>query len=207
VRDRGAAIRARRESLGLTLDAVASATRISVAHLEALEEDRLDDLPPGPYAGAYLRAVCHELGLDDPLELGDDITPIPAEPPQGAPLWLVRALAGLSLLALLALLASLAWERVGPSLAMPVARAPDQHLRVAAQRPTRLRVEVDGEPALDRRVERGEKLSFHAADRLAIRVEATSHVRLEWNGAVLVPQGRQDVPRELVFVDDRGLGW
>lgn len=206
---RGAAIRARREALGISLEDLAASTRIPVNHLEAIEQDDIDALPSGPYATAYVRAVCTELGLDDPVELYDDeaFEPLAVTPPQGAPLWLVRALAGLSLLALVGLIASLLLERLGPSLPPIPSRIPDQRLVVVAQRPTRLRVEVDGAVVLDRKVEREERLEFDAADRVALQVDATSRVRIEWNGVAIVPQGRQDAPRELVFVDDRGLGW
>ena len=53
----GPAIRARRLALGRSLEDVSAATRIPVQHLESLEEDRPEDLPAGPYAAVWLRAV------------------------------------------------------------------------------------------------------------------------------------------------------
>lgn len=199
---RGHTIRARREQLGWTIEAVAQATRIPVPYVQAIEADQLDALPPGPYAHAYVRALAVHLGVDP--SLSDEDLPMPATPPQGAPLWLVRALAGLSLVALVGVLGSYAVDRLGPGLAMP-SRDPDQRLAISVQRRTALRVEVDGVVALDRTVDGGEQLSFAASDRIALTLRSTSHVHLEWNGVHIVPQGRQDVPRELVFVDDRGL--
>ena len=203
---RGAAIRKRREALGSSLEAVAAATRIPVAHLEAIEAERLDELPAGPYAAAYVRALCAHLGIED--SSSEDVAPLPATPPQGAPLWFVRGLAGASILALAGLVVSLIWERIAAELpAVPESAAPEQQLVIVARQTTRLRVEADGTELLDREVAGGEKLEFAARERLEVDVRATSHVRIEWNGVVMVPQGRQDAPRKLVFVDDRGVQW
>jgi hypothetical protein len=204
---RGAAIRARREAMGLDLDEVAQATRIPRAHLLALEEERYDALPSGPYAAVYTRAVSRYLGLDVHSS-SDDGSVLPPAPPQGAPLWFVRVLAMGSVVALVVLLSSLVWERLRPVLpTVPSADVPDQRLILVARRDTELVVKVDGSTVLDRKVEHGEELEFVASERIELVLEATSHVRLEWNGVAVVPQGRQDAPRTLVFVDDRGVGW
>lgn len=68
----GTDLKDRRERLGLTLGEVAVATRISEDALEALEEGAVHQLPPGPYADAYARAV---EGLYARLEAGDDPGP------------------------------------------------------------------------------------------------------------------------------------
>jgi hypothetical protein len=202
----GAVIRARREELGQTLEEVARATRIPLAHLEAVEEDRLDRLPTGPYASAYNRALCAHLGLEP--SSSEDSPPLPAAPPQGAPLWMVRAMAMTSVVALALVLGSLVWERVRASLpALPLGARPGQELVVVARRPTRLTVRVDGAPALDRAVKEGERLSFEGRDAIELDVRATSDVKLQWNGVTVVPQGRQDAPRTLRFVDDPAVQW
>lgn len=61
----GEVLRARREELRQTPDQVASATRIPVAHIVALEEGRYEDLPSGPYAAGYLRTLRDHYGLSD----------------------------------------------------------------------------------------------------------------------------------------------
>ena len=62
--DIGAALRAARSSLGLTLDAISETTRVRVRHLEALESGRFDQLPSRPFTIGYVRAYAKALGLD-----------------------------------------------------------------------------------------------------------------------------------------------
>lgn len=199
----GARLRARREALGRSLQELAAATRIPAQHLEALEDDRLEDLPAGPYAQVWARAVAAELGLE--ASESEEAPPV-AQPPQGAPLWLVRALAVSSLMALFVVLASWAWERVRPVIDAPriTTSTPDQHLAVSARRTTRVSVTVDGEPSFDGELSGGERKEFAGRDRVEISVESLSAVGLSWNGVDLVPQGVQDAPRRRVFVDDAG---
>lgn len=198
---RGATLRARRLALGRTLEQVSAATRIPVPHLEALEEDRLEDLPAGPYAGAYLRALRAELDLEGSSES----EPEPAvAAPSGAPLWAVRAIAATSVIGLVVVIASFTWERLAPRLApgTPVDTAPDQVLVVHPVRTTNLRVVADGETRHEGEAAGGERLEFQAKDRIEVEVRAIADVKLEWNGQEIVPQGRQDAGRRLVFEDD-----
>lgn len=53
-----------RLNAGYELDDVASALRIRLAHLKALEEGRFDDLPGKTYAIGFLRSYAEFLGLD-----------------------------------------------------------------------------------------------------------------------------------------------
>lgn len=203
---RGAAIRKRREALGYSLQEVAAATRIPLAHLKAIEHERHDELPAGPYAAAYVRALCAHLGLEEPSS--DEVVPMPATPPQGAPLWFVRGLAGASIVALVGIVLSLIWERVRAELpALPNPAEPEMHLKILARQTTHLRVTADGVEVMDRELPGGERKEFEARERLEVELRATSQVRIEWNGVVVVPQGRQDAPRKLVFLDDRGVQW
>lgn len=123
---------------------------------------------------------------------------------QGPPLWFVRALAFVSIAVLVLIAGITAWDRVhlllvpkkGSSTAL------DQTLAVVARETTHLVVAVDGADVLDREVAGGEQLVFQARDRIEISIEAASDVELTWNGDPLVPQGRQDLPRRIVLVDD-----
>jgi cytoskeleton protein RodZ len=60
----GALLRQYREAFGLKADALALALRVSPAKLEALEADRLDELPDAMFARALTLAVCRQLKAD-----------------------------------------------------------------------------------------------------------------------------------------------
>jgi cytoskeleton protein RodZ len=60
----GAILRSYRSDLGLGIDALASAMRVPVVKLQALEDDRLDALPDAMFARALALAVCRQLKTD-----------------------------------------------------------------------------------------------------------------------------------------------
>ena len=60
----GVEFRSMRESRGLTIDAIAAATRITPRMIEAVERNDLHSLPPRPYARGFVAAYGRELGLD-----------------------------------------------------------------------------------------------------------------------------------------------
>lgn len=60
----GTLLRQYREAHGFQLDTLAQALRVSPAKLEALEADRLGDLPDAMFARALTLAVCRQLKTD-----------------------------------------------------------------------------------------------------------------------------------------------
>jgi cytoskeletal protein RodZ len=60
----GVEFRTIRESRGLTIDRISSATRIPVRYIEALERDDIRALPARPYVRGFVAAYGRELGLD-----------------------------------------------------------------------------------------------------------------------------------------------
>jgi Helix-turn-helix domain len=60
----GEALRAERERRGITLDAIASRTKISVSLLAALERGDCSRWPGGLYSRAYVREYAGVIGLD-----------------------------------------------------------------------------------------------------------------------------------------------
>lgn len=62
--DIGSALRAVRESRGLSLDELADATRVRRSYLAAIEDMRLETLPSRPFTIGYIRAYAKALGLD-----------------------------------------------------------------------------------------------------------------------------------------------
>lgn len=200
-------LRARREALGLTLEQVQKDTRIPLAHLAAIEEGRLEDLPEGPWRDAYVRAYRERLGLA-PDAAPDEDVPVPA-PPGRVPLAAVRIVAGAAVLSLLGLVA---WQLrpeelpldLGDGSGSVASDEPDQLVKVRANREVRLRILVDGAVAVERTLANGEQVEVAGKDRVEIELPAAEAARIEYNGDVVTPQGRQDEPRRIVFVDDAG---
>lgn len=203
-------LRALRVRAGVSLDEVAERTGLPVAHVEALEHARVDQLPAGPYVAAYYRLV---LGVVGGAVEVDEVPEPPPDPPRARALWIPRIAA---FIAVFALIGAMAWqvrERgmagvrvVAQALAPAPPRPHDLEVRLTARRDTRLRVVADGEVALDGPVAPGESHAFHARARIEVEVPAAEAVAIEYNGQPVVPQGRQGTPRKLVFVDDLAPG-
>ncbi len=60
----GDLLRESREEKELSLEEVSEITKIKIEYLKALEENRLEDLPTGPYKKTFLKKYCSPLGLD-----------------------------------------------------------------------------------------------------------------------------------------------
>jgi cytoskeleton protein RodZ len=60
----GAVLRARRLELGLSYADVANAVKLPPSRINALEEERWDELPDGPYLRGFLRNIARALKLD-----------------------------------------------------------------------------------------------------------------------------------------------
>ena len=60
----GSILRAAREEKGVSLEAVAAATRIRLNFLRDLERDMFDSLPPAVYVAGFIRNHCDFLGVD-----------------------------------------------------------------------------------------------------------------------------------------------
>lgn len=83
----GALLRQLREDAGFKLDVLAQALRVSPAKLEALEADRLDELPDAMFARALTLAVCRQLKTDAAPVLallpGQDVSRLAAKNERG----------------------------------------------------------------------------------------------------------------------------
>lgn len=60
----GARLRHERETLGMSLEEIARATRIPSHSLERIEADRFDDLPGEVFVRGFLKSYARTLGLD-----------------------------------------------------------------------------------------------------------------------------------------------
>lgn len=192
----GHQLRSAREHRGLSIEDVARETHVPERYLDALEKDRPDLLPDGPYRTGYLRLYQGFLGFPGaPAEVGSSEEAERAS--SGG--WMV---AGAVLAALVVLGAAAALSAGPPGVA---AVGADQQVRVEMLRAGHLTVIVDGVVEHDRYLEGGSVVEVAGHDRVVVEVPAIDRTRVTWNGKRVVPQGVQDQPRRLIFVDD-GLG-
>ncbi|MGD2245991.1 MAG: DUF4115 domain-containing protein [Candidatus Aminicenantes bacterium] len=61
----GQDLRRERELRGISLEEISNSTKISLKQLEAVEQDRLDDLPGGFFIKAILKAYANSIGLEE----------------------------------------------------------------------------------------------------------------------------------------------
>ncbi len=81
----GSSLREARRRRGVELSEAADATLIRARYLEALEDERFDVLPEGPYLRSFLREYAEYLGLDGDIlvtELMVRAAPPALEPPE-----------------------------------------------------------------------------------------------------------------------------
>src|SRR5687767_11118672 len=84
--DFGAKMKRAREERGVSLRQIATATKISVSALEALERNDISRLPGGIFSRAFVRAYAVEIGLDPEATIRDFITQFPHDSvTQGSP--------------------------------------------------------------------------------------------------------------------------
>lgn len=85
----GSRLRVAREQSGLSLRQIADSTKLSVRALEALERERIAQLPGGIYRRAIVRAYAREIGLNPEVTLREFLQQhpddLPAPPPLPSP--------------------------------------------------------------------------------------------------------------------------
>jgi cytoskeletal protein RodZ len=81
----GSYLRALREERKGSLADMSLATRVSVGQLEALEADKLAELPAPVFVRGFIRAYCHFLGQPSDEALGRYGASVGADPQAGAP--------------------------------------------------------------------------------------------------------------------------
>lgn len=82
----GHMLRQAREHSGVTLRDIADATKLSVATLQALENNRMTQLPGGIYRRAIVRAFAGAVGLDPEATLRTFLEQYPDDVPSWATL-------------------------------------------------------------------------------------------------------------------------
>jgi hypothetical protein len=83
----GSSLREARRRRGIGLPEASAATMIRARYLEALEDERVDALPEGPYQRSFLREYAEYLGLDGDILVAEWMVrfPPPAPEPPSAP--------------------------------------------------------------------------------------------------------------------------
>src|SRR5207302_8096576 len=86
--DVGSKLRAARERRGVSLRQIATATKISIGALEALERNDLARLPGGIFSRAFVRSYASQVGLDADETIQEFLSQFPHDPatPAHAPL-------------------------------------------------------------------------------------------------------------------------
>ena len=148
-----------------------------------------------------------EKGPDEAQEperaVRDEVHEVPTPASGRMPLWAVRAVAIGLLATLLLVLAYGARNRLSPPRP-PAVEVADQHVVVSALRQVRVRVKVDDAAPIERVLANGESFEVTGRARVEVDLPAVEAARIEYNGETIAPQGRQDEPRKLVFIDDVG---
>jgi cytoskeletal protein RodZ len=80
----GARLKKERERQGITLEDVASSTKIGTRMLRALEEEHFDQLPGGIFNKGFVRAYARHLKLDEDEAIADYLAASGLRPPQAA---------------------------------------------------------------------------------------------------------------------------
>ncbi len=199
--DFGANLKAARERAGVSLRHIADATKHSVSAFDALEKNRIAQLPGGIYRRAIVRGYAAEVGLDPEATLQEFLTLHPDDVPNAAMLNLATAPRRGRLRALLGLVGTTIPLVAGVFYFAQSARGADVPKRVLApaapvqksvgdaslilyeQSPvmmmlsisarTELAIAAGGQPVIARVVEPGETL----------RVELSSDITLVGNNA------------------------
>jgi len=200
----GRILKARRNELGMTVEDVARATRLTNRTVLLLEADHYDEMPAPVYVKGFIRSYAELVGLnEDELVRRFEETRrasvsgpepgfrFPSRKRTSTILILVLAVALLFWIVLL--LVSPTGEEPEPSNLSPVGNgyvppdrgAAEPHemvLEVLAAEPTWIKVETDGAKPVHYRLEKGQKLVLRARARFNLLVGDAEAVALLLNG-------------------------
>ncbi|MCX6594995.1 MAG: helix-turn-helix domain-containing protein, partial [Acidobacteria bacterium] len=80
----GRKLRTAREQQGLSLAEIATRTRIRLSYLEAIEQDRLDQIPGGFFSRSFVRQYAQALGLSS-ADIDSDLEAVTIPPVETVP--------------------------------------------------------------------------------------------------------------------------
>jgi cytoskeletal protein RodZ len=83
----GEYLKREREMRGVSLDEITAATRIATRFLQAIEDERWDQLPGGVFNRGFVRAVARYLGLDEENTVAEYVSAAEDHRP-AVPVWI-----------------------------------------------------------------------------------------------------------------------
>lgn len=207
----GEMLRAARDQAGLSLEAVASATRIPRRNLIALETDNLDALPAEPFSRGLIRVYTRALGVPEEPVLNAYASALSArrfadmEPDRALRRRQGRRTAG-AIAAVAVLVVAVLFMVLSDGLPAPSAsESPTPAstpagdglpagsvLELVAVRATEMTVVVDGRPVFDGPVTAGSSQTWSPQREIAVRAEAADAIEVRIDGAavgILGPPG------------------
>jgi len=216
--DFGARMKRAREARGISLRQIATATKISVGALEALERNDISRLPGGIFSRAFVRSYAVEIGLDPEQTVRDFLAQFPHDSvTAGSPhvpqedhvaieseresAATAVTLIAISVPIVAVILYFTLWSGSNPAspaqtastaLTTTAATTPSVEplmFELLATSPVRLEVDVDGVRREARVVARGERLVFHADREMRLSVNDAAAVQLTINSQPAVSLG------------------
>jgi cytoskeletal protein RodZ len=214
ITDIGSRLRQAREVRGLTLRDIATTTKISMSALTAMERNEFARLPGGVFRRAYVKAFAREVGLNADELAGEYRAAFEAEPPVDPPLrarrhpgfrFAPRVPAALAAVAALGIWgASMLHRRADAEAAGPpsqsvgvpdgvkVSAAPALRLEIHTTAQCWVSAAADGDRAVYRLMQPGERALVEARDGITLRVGNAGAVVYSINGAAGRPLGEED---------------
>ncbi len=228
--DVGTWLRVKREQSGLTLRQIADSTKLCVRTLDALERNRVTQLPGGIYCRAIVRAYTSEVGLDpeDTLRLflaqhPQDPSTLPPErivtaPPPKRPRIRMRMVVGLigTLLPVLAgvfyfTLSARGFDTAAPVVDLTTGVVPSRGhslaMMISVSSACRLQVVADGRIALARRVDAGELLRLELGNDVVFVGDDAGAVHVSVNGRAARALGEAGQPLTVRIGRDDYQSW
>lgn len=222
--DFGSRMKRAREERGISLRQIATATKISVVALEALERNDISRLPGGIFSRAFVRSYASEIGLDPEQTVREFLAQFPHDSvTAGSPhvpqedhaaieserrsAETAVKLIAISLPVAVAILYFTLWG-ASPARDESAAAAPAAPLQtpaaeeveplafdVAATAPVTLSITLDGVSEPPRTLAPGDRLELRAARELTLGMSDGGAVRLTIDGQPAAPLGAAGAPR------------
>lgn len=213
----GEHLKREREMRGVSLEEVAAATRISTRFLEAIENERWEELPGGAFNRGFIRSIARYLGLDE-----DDLVAEYAVETKGgnghhameSPVGMGRnwrpMAAAILVVVLIVACGLYAYHKYGSGVVSRlhkntatssgavnngnIAKSDGLALKIEASKGAHVTVVADGKMVFDGSLSENDVRQFQAASVFQITSSDASALLLELNGQIMPPIGATGKP-------------